>query len=214
MSLTKWIIDTNVIAHWLMADKIMNFASQKFLLSQEFVTIYNNRNIDSILFVNKALKSSKSRHLFLITELSLNELFSAIRDEVRCIILFKNGVPISRWANKRETKEVSFPLRLSKEIYELAMKGYDDLFAKNKLEILAVTSPSDAQNYLEVYSSLVFRNPELTTQDAIIITNAIFEKVDRFVTADKGLQRMHKELLDNYNIEILSPKKASTMIPD
>lgn len=208
----KWIIDTNVVAHWLMANQIMEFATQKFRLGQEFTNVYSNRYKESLAFVSKVLELPKNNHRFVITELSLNELFPSIRDEIRSIMLFIRGVPISRWAYKRETKQVRFPEELSREIYELAMRGYDNLFAGKKIEIMATTSPSDEADYFEVYSSLVFLNPELRTQDAILIATAIFEKTNYFVTMDKDLIRLGTRLKEKYNLEVLTPERAGRVI--
>ena len=44
--------------------------------------------------------------------------------------------------------------------------------------IVPATSPSDEEDYLEVYSSLVFLYPDLKIQDAILLTTGIFEKTD------------------------------------
>lgn len=206
----KWIIDTNIIVHWLMASQIMEFSIKRFRLASEFLDIYKNRYEQSISFVNKVLETPKDKHDFVIVELSLNELFSGVRDEVRSILLFVKGVPISRWASKRETKEVSFSEELSKEIYELTSLGFDALFGNNRIGIIPATSPSDEEAYLEVYSPLVFLHPDLKTQDAILVTTGIFEKTDYFVTMDSVLISLgkEKEFSKQYNMEVMYPQKA------
>lgn len=208
----KWIIDTNVVAHWLMADQILEFAVKHFHLSQEFSDVYKNRFRESCDFVNKVLELPANSPQFVIIELSINELFSALRDEIRTIILFVNGVPISRWAYKRETKEVRFPEELSKSIHELTLQGFDTLFGANKIDIMETTVPSDEPDYLEVYSSLVFLNPGLGTQDAILLANAIFERTDYFVTTDKELVKLGKELKKRYDLEVLKSGRAVQII--
>lgn len=206
--MAKWIIDTNVAVHWLMVNQILEFLTKHFHLSQEFSNVYKNRYSKSCDFVNKVLELPKNDDEFLITELSVNELFSGLRDEIRTVILFVNGVPISRWAYKRETKEARLTDKLSKSIHELALKGFDTLFGSQKIRIVETTAPSDEPDYLEVYSSLVFLNPELRTQDAILITTAIFERADRFVTTDRDLINLGKELKARYNLEVLQPATA------
>jgi len=96
-ALAKWIIDTNVAVHWLMVNGILEFLIRQFHLSQEFLDVYKNRYKESCDFVDRVLKLSNNNHTFLITELSVNELFSALRDEIRTIILFVDGIPILRW---------------------------------------------------------------------------------------------------------------------
>jgi len=210
----KWIIDTNVVVHWLMAKKIMQFAIEQFHLTSEFLDVYQNRYQHSISFVDKALGIPKSEHDFVIVELSLNEIFSGVRDEVRSILLFVKGIPISRWASKRETQEVSFSEELSKNVYELTSRGFDALFGSDKIGIIPATSPSDVETYLEVYAPLVFLHPDLKTQDAILVTTGIFEKTNYFVTTDSTLMGLgkEKEFRQEYSMEIVSPQKASNIL--
>jgi len=208
----KWIVDTNILVHWLMASQIMQFSITQFRLATEFLDIYKNRYEKSINFVNKVLETPKDEHDFVVVELSLNELFSGVKDEVRSILLFVKGVPISRWTSKRETQEVKFPQDLSKKIYELTSLGLDTLFASNKIGIIPATSPSDEEDYLEVYSSLVFLHPELKTQDAILVTTGIFEKANYFVTGDRDLISIGKELVEQYSMKVVRPRRASQIL--
>lgn len=204
----KWIVDTNILVHWLMASQIMQFSITQFRLAIEFLDIYKNRYEKSINFVNKVLETPRDEHDFVVVELSLNELFSGVKDEVRSILLFVKGVPISRWISRRETQEVKFPKDLSKKIYELTSLGLDTLFASNKIGIIPATSPSDEEDYFEVYSSLVFLHPELKTQDAILVTTGIFEKANYFVTTDSSLINLGKELVEQYSMKVLRPQRA------
>ena len=206
-TIQKCIIDTNVIVYWLMTNKVMEFMTQEFHLAQEFGDVYRNRYIESCEFVDKALELPSNNQQFLVTELSLTEAFSGIREEVRSIIMFTQGIPISRWAYKRETKEVSFPQELSRKLYELTSKGFDALFER-KIEIMPVTTPSDTADYFDFYSSLVFLYPMLRTQDAILITTAIFQKATHFVTMDKDLIVLGKELKKVHPLEVLKPREA------
>lgn len=208
----KWIIDTNVVVHWLMVNQIMRLATQTFHLGPGFFDAYRNRYKQSFDFINKVLELPGNNQRFVITELSLNELFSGVRDEIRSMILFVKGVPISRWAYKRETKEVKFPEELSRRIYELTLEGFDNLFGSKKIEITATTSPSDEPDYFEVYSSLVFLNPELRTQDVILIATAIFEGTNHFVSTDKDLIRLGRKLKERYDLEVVMPGRAVQII--
>ncbi len=207
----KWGIDTNVLVHWLMANKVMEFASQEFHLGQEFFDVYKNRYKDSWEFIDKVLESPKNNHQFFATELSLNEVFSGIRDEIRSITMFKKGIPISRWAYKRGTKEVSIPNELSMKLYEVTSEGFDALFEK-RIEIIPVTTPSDTADYFDFYSSLIFLYPMLQTQDAILITTAFFQKFNYFVTTDEDLIDLGKELEDISTLKVLRPRSAVQLI--
>lgn len=210
--MAKWIIDTNVAIHWLITNQILEFLIKYFSLSQEFASVYENRYKESCDFINKILELPQRDDEFIMIELSINELFSGLRDEIRAVALFKEGVPISRWASKRETKEIQFDEELSKSIHKLVLKGFDTLFGSQKIKIVETTTPSDDPNYLDVYSSLVFLNPMLQTQDAILITTAIFERANRFVTRDKGIINAGSKLNNRYKLEVLRPAAACRLI--
>ncbi len=205
----KWVIDTNIFAHWLMANHMLGFLISHFNLSQEFLKVYQSHTNESNIFINAVLnKTGDKDNIFFMTELSLNEIFSALRDEIRTIILFVNGVPISKWASKRESKEATLSESLSKHIYNLTLKGLDVLISGKRIEIIKTTLSSDEPDYLEVYSSLVFFNPYLKTQDAMLISTAIFEKAKYFITTDKDVLKRSKQMGSNYGLRILNPKDA------
>lgn len=210
-NIQKWFIDTNVIVHWLMTQRIMEFAIQNFHLSQEFFDTYKNRYKDSFDFIEKVLGLSKHDHGFFVTELSLNEVFSGIRDEIRSIMMFVKGIPISRWAYTRETKEVSFPEELSIKLYELTSEGFDILF-EDKIIIVPITTPSDTKEYFDFYSSLVFLYPMLGTQDAMLVTTALFHQSNYFITMDRDLIDLGRKLKEISTLEVLRPGKAIQLI--
>jgi len=208
----SFIIDTNVVVHWLMSEKIINYLIEEFNLTDEFRNVYRRRYEQSTNLINNILDSGVDNHNFNITELSTAEIFSGIRDEVRSIILFVKGIPISRWMYKRVTKDVRFEEELSREIYELTMEGFDLLLAEGKIGILPTISPSDVPDYYEVYSSLIFLNPELTTQDAILLTTSIFHNTDYFMTMDRELIKLGKRLKEAYNMHVIKPQRAIQII--
>ena len=208
----KWLIDTNVVVHWLMAEQIMQFLVAEFKLAQQFHDTYANRYGHSVDFIVKVLEVNKREGEFSVAELSLNELFSAIRDEIRTVMLFVRGVPLSRWASKRETQEVRFSEDLLKNVHELTLQGFDQLFGEKHIAITPTIAPSDEDDYLELYSSLVFLNPEMKTQDAILVAHAIFDGVSNFVTTDQTLVQLGKELKERYGLAVVSPHKALELL--
>ena len=205
-TIKKWIIDTNILVHWLIAQEILKHCIDEFHLPKEFLTVYQDRFEKSITFLNNALETPKEKHLFFIVELSLSELFSGVRDEVRSILYFTHGIPISRWASKRETQEVRFPENLSEQLYNLTSKALDMLFGEQKIGIIPASSGED--NYLDVYSSLIFLHPDLKTQDAILLTTGIFEECNYFVTADKALIKLNREIEPRYKMALINTHKA------
>ena len=209
----KWIIDTNVVVHWLLAKHVIPVCIPRFRLPREFCTVYENANRPAISFIDRVLDLPGGAHDFVLVELSLSEMFSGVRDEVRSMLLFSKGVPISKWAMRRVTKDVRFPEDLSHNVYEATSRGLDVLLGSDKIGIIPSTSPSDEEAYLEVYSSLVFLHPELTTQDAILLATCIFQQANLFVTEDRALRRMHQELLQAYDLQVVAPQTASQSLP-
>ena len=205
-TIKKWIIDTNILVHWLIAQEILKHCINEFHLPQEFLNVYQNRFEKSIAFLNNVLETQKEKHLFFIVELSLSELFSGVRDEVRSILYFTHGIPISRWVSKRETQEVRFPENLSEQLYNLASRALDTLLDEQKIEIIPASSGED--NYLDVYSSLIFLHPDLKTQDAILLTTGIFEECNYFVTTDKALIKLNREIEPRYKMALINTHKA------
>ena len=86
--------------------------------------------------------------------LAINELFSAIRDELRSIILFNNAVPISKWRDSRNIPDIK--IEDYKPIYEMTLKSFDILFEKNTILVIKEWSPDDEPNYWEIYSQILF----------------------------------------------------------
>jgi len=204
----RWVIDTNVIAHWLIAEKILDHLVHYFRLTDEFRSVYYNRYKDSIKFVSQVISLSRPSDSFSITELTINELLSAIRDEVRCLLLFVKGVPISKWPSKRIMQEAGLSEKLKADLYQLLMRGIDDLVGNGNISIISSALPSEADSYLDVYSSFILLYPELQTQDAMLLTSAVFEKADYFVTMDSGIRKLKKDVSKRYKIEIINPNES------
>jgi len=128
-SINVWFIDTNVIAHWILGSGgILNDICSSLELSNEFVEVYIKRYKSAIDFIDEILihRNSGCQDEFYISSLTSNELFSAIRDEVRSIIFFKNGIPISRWRDSRNNPDI--PESTYQEVYNKTLKSFDYLF--------------------------------------------------------------------------------------
>ena len=202
-------IDTNVIAHWIMSEGgVLNLLVEKYNLNKEFKDIYKERYSDSVTLIEKILDFSERDDLeFLFTNLCLKELFSAIRDELRSIVLFKKGVPISRWRDPRINPE--FKKEDYNDVYEILLESFDGLFQNGMIQPIPDIQPEDEKEYWNVYSSLLFLVKESQTQDVIILTTAIFNKGDYFITKDEKLIRSTKKILkDEYDLDIINPKNA------
>lgn len=187
---------------------VLNLLVEKYNLNKEFKDIYKERYSDSVTLIEKILDFSERDDLeFLFTNLCLKELFSAIRDELRSIVLFKKGVPISRWRDPRINPE--FKKEDYNDVYEILLESFDGLFQNGMIQPIPDIQPEDEKEYWNVYSSLLFLVKESQTQDVIILTTAIFNKGDYFITKDEKLIRSTKKILkDEYDLDIINPKNA------
>ncbi len=206
--MTRFVIDSNVLVHWLMSHKIIGYIITEQKLSPEFKRVYDKRYEKSVRFIDYVLSNPRENKDVVVVEFSLSEIFSGVREEARTVIMLNKGIPLSRWISRRETREATIPEKVGKRIYELTLEGFDVLFRTEVIGIIPTATPSAFPDFFEVYSSLIFYNPELTTQDALLLTTAIFEDTDYFVTMDGYLTKLNKALRDAYNIRIIRPDKA------
>lgn len=209
-SINVWFIDTNVIAHWILGKGgILNDICLSLELSNEFVEIYIKRYKSAIDFIDEILVNRNSGCLdeFYISSLASNELFSAIRDEVRSVLFFKNGTPISRWRDSRNNPDI--PENTYHEVYNKTLKSFDYLFDNHGIVITPEVSPWDDPQYWNIVSSILFLVKETKTQDATILTTSILNSADYFITLDTTLIRSAKKMLtDNYSLKLLNPTEA------
>lgn len=144
---------------------------------------------------------------FYVSTLVTNELFSAIRDEVRSVLFFKSGVPISRWRDSRNNPDI--PEEQYEAIYELTLRAFDTLFENHGITIIPEVSPWDDSNYWSICSSILFLIKESKTQDATLLTTAILNRADYFVTLDVPLIKTAKQMMyDEYGLQLINPTEG------
>ena len=206
-----WFIDANILAHWVLGKGgVLGFLIDKFRLTNEFFDIYSKRYEESINFIDELIiprgQNEKSDE-FYVSHLAINELFSGLKDELRSIILFKNGVPISKWRDSRNNPDIAS--EDYKAIYEITLKSFDILFGKKNIEYINELSQEDNPNYLSIYSSILFLIKDAKTQDSTLLTTAIINEADYFVTKDDVLIKSAKNLIkDTYGLELIKPAHA------
>jgi hypothetical protein len=205
-----WFIDANILVHWVLGKgDVLNFLIDKFHLTNEFFDIYSERYEGSISFIEELIKSGSQNESdeFYVSHLAINELFSGLKDELRSILLFKNGVPISRWRDSRNNPDITSSDY--EAIYETTLKSFDILFGKKAIKYIDEQSQEDNSNYFEIYSSILFLVKEAKTHDSTLLTTAILNGADYFVTKDDVLIKSGKNLIkDSYNLELISPAHA------
>jgi len=188
--------------------RVLQLLYNEYSLPEEFLKVYSGRYEPSISFINKIIdrKSLNISDEFYVSHLTINELFSTVRDELRSIILFNKGIPISMWRNPRFDPEISEDMYQA--VYQKMLQAFIPLFEESVIELMVEQSPQNP-NYWDVCSSILFLIKEAKTHDATLLTSAILDDADYFVTLDSSLIKNAKKLLkEKYELELVNPKTA------
>ncbi|WP_292365651.1 hypothetical protein [Methanoculleus sp. UBA208] len=188
---------------------VLEFLCEKLELPCDFSSVYVGRYQTSLAFVDEIMRQRKNGLLdeFYVSALATNELFSAIRDEVRSILLFKGGIPISRWRDSRNNPQI--PEDYYEQIYGLTLASFDILFENHGITIIPESSPWEDDTYWSICSSILFLIRESKTQDAMLLTTAILNRADNFVTLDTPLIRSARQVLhDEYGLHLINPTEG------
>lgn len=141
----------------------------------------------------------------------MNEVYSAVRDEIRCILLFRKGAPLSRWTE--EKNNLDLPEDSRELVYEAIEKEFDILFGNGTILPLSDEPEEQGDNFSEIVASLIFKFKRVKTQDAILLTTAISIKARYFVTFDKRLvQDVSKDLEDKYQLHLITPSEGNSQL--
>jgi len=181
---------------------------EQYKLPAEFFDIYSKRYEPSLTFIDTVIDKGAQGipDDFFVSHLAVNEMFSAIRDEMRSILLFNKGCPISMWRHPRYDPKISEEEYHA--VYEQTTQAIIPLFEDSVIELIVEKSPANP-DYWDVYSSILFMIKEARTHDATLLTSAILDQADYFVTLDTSLiSHAKKPLSDQYNIHLVHPKEA------
>ena len=118
-----WILDTNILSYWIVEKRILQILIDKKILHDKFKEIYSKRYKDSLDLINKLINRKKEK-VFVI-EFSINEAISTIRDEIRAILMFSKGIPLSRWPEEKWNTRIDE--ELGQEIYETFLNEIDNI---------------------------------------------------------------------------------------
>lgn len=204
-----WFIDSNVVAHWALANGgVLSRIAEMFELDPGFIGNYEMRYSDSSHFIDEILTMSRqiTDELF-ISSLALNELLAAVRDELRSVMLFLEGVPLSKWRNPFHNLDIDD--EIYEEVYKAVLMSLDDLFRCEVIQPMEESQLHDNKEYLDVYSSILFLIKQMQTQDAILLTTAIFHRGDYFVTKDKRLLKDARNRMNkHFSLKLVNPRSA------
>lgn len=137
----------------------------------------------------------------------MNEVYSSVRDEIRSIILFKSGSPLSRWSEEKNT--IDLPDSYTKTIFTKIERRFNELFDNHTIIPLSDEPEDTGDYYSEIVASLIFKFRRMKTQDAILLATAISVKADYFVTFDGRLIKdLKEEISSTYKLLLIRPAGA------
>jgi len=202
-----WFLDTNILAQWILGKGgVLKLVIDEFELIDSFLDVYNKRYKTSNQFITRIMNNKElgDQDEFNVSYLAVNELFSAIRDELRSVILFSNTMPISRWRDPRLTPEINQDLY--DQVFSKTLESFDALFENNAITFIDEVSPTTHKDYLELFSSIIFSMKNSKTFDATLLTTAILSQANYFVTNDTPLIKMAKnKIKGTYGIDVIKP---------
>jgi hypothetical protein len=192
---------------------VLDILCNGYHLTTEFRDVYNSHYTDSISFIDAIVKEEipHANHEFYVSSLAINELFYAIKDELRSIILFNKGMPISRWRDARTNPDI--PEKCFRAIYNQTLLSFDTLLGEGSIIYLPEGSAESDPEYWSIYAPLLFLTKDAKTQDATLLTTAILNRADYFVTKDEPLiKAAKKQLLADYQMELVKPSTGLTLL--
>jgi len=211
---SRWCIDTNTLVPWLITDSgVLDLLIKKYQIPSDFRDIYLNRHKPSIDFIQGIidLKSKGLPDEFYFSYLAMNEVYSSVRDEIRCILLFRKGTPLSRW--NEEKNSLDLPEDSRETVYEDIENKFDVLFGNGTIIPLSDEPEEEGDNFSEIVASLIFKFKRVKTQDAILLTTAISIRANYFVTFDQRLvAEVSKDLAEKYLLRLISPKEGNALL--
>ncbi len=206
-------LDSNVVSHWIVNKILPTFAVDVGLPS-EYLSFYKKRHKASVDLIEKLVSDRHTKSpKALVAEFSLLEIRSAIREEIITAILLSEGVPVSKWG--RAIRNEKYVKALSKRrwinLLEQLSFALDKVFAApaSNINLVEDITPSREERYFDVFDNLLANIPSISTQDAYLLTTAIFYEVDHFVTNDRSLIRDGRKFLkDTYRVVLIKPEQV------
>lgn len=191
--MVKFFIDSNILANFIILNSIIktkkiNVMSTKY---SRFKESYNL--VKKILLI-------KNNKFFFNSILSRTELYCAVLDEYKIRKLFLEGVPLSTWQRMKND------IFISKEEINDIKKAVSTFIEENLSQEGSDREKGAIESLLDPYdfnhiADLVFNNG-LRTHDAILISTAVNNGLNFFVTSDSSIKNKIK------GIEVIKPKTA------
>jgi len=127
--------------------------------------------------MNLVLKGDIKEFKFYTSDLAISEIFYALYDEYRCRMMRRDGVPLSSWTR------IKHRFKLEEEDLNELVNEITAFLDKVRDKLLHL---KEVYNF-EIIADMVL-NHEIKTQDAILLSTAISNNCDLFVTQDRELR--------------------------
>jgi len=188
----KYFLDTNIIVDWiLIKEKIENEKEleEDGLLRKRFKEkSFSYTLLEIFLNVEKDVE-------VVTCDFAWAEAYSIIYDEIICKKLYMEGIPYRMWNKLRKYKE------LRGDAIDVFRSQVINDFEKLKTRIETVKDEVDDEIF-----PLLFHKSRMGIYDAMILTTAIVNKADYFVTQDKDIVNVSKKPFFKFPMELTNPR--------
>lgn len=205
----RFFLDTNVIVQYIIFNQLLNRKE-----SIEKGTPSYQRYEMAHKLVAKIIEFKSDDVLFFISLLIRAEFYYALLEEYKCREMYKGGIPLSSWhINKGKIKlKNEHKGDINTAISKFELKNIADASDKEKKKIW---SSWDIYNY-PLISALAY-GYDIKSHDSILISTAIFNQCDYFITLDQRLRDKFKEhkytiTVNKQKIKFISPDESFEII--
>jgi len=170
-------LDSNVIANWILiadsAERLEEFRDEE-ILKERFENISYSYTLVEALIATEEYKVKTSN-------LAIGEVYHVIYNEILSQKMYRLGIPLTLWSKMREKH------RLSESEKFLIKDSVSKHLRKLKKSVELVKEEVDD----EIYPKLVL-DYRLRTHDAILLTTAILNNCEWFITNDKEIVNLNR----------------------
>jgi predicted nucleic acid-binding protein len=194
----KLFLDSNIIADWILVKNKVSKKVKDDLLSQRYHYMSHSYKLIEELIASEVATVT--------SQLAISEVFSVLSDDAINMKLYMKAIPTAvwMWITFRNRERLSEEESL--ELHEGILRKIDDLFSDTKVDLI-----EDEFN-LEIYSYLVLRLG-MKTHDAILLTTAILNEVNYFVTRDDRLiENTRRKFRDKFDVKLSKPINALNVV--
>lgn len=174
----KVFIDANIIANWILisssANRVEELKDDK-ILSERF------RTFSYSYVLIEALKEENTYEA-VTSILALGEVYHVLYNEVLSLKMYRSGIPLTLWSK----------LRSKNDLTEDEKSIFWDTVRNHLNELKSFIAVIDDKVDDEIYPKLVL-DYGLRPHDAILLTTAILNECEWFITNDSEIIQLNKQ---------------------